>query len=155
MLSHWPSQLAVALSALQLFLLQPIIAKVMLPHFGGTTAVWVATSVVFQLLLLLGYVYAYGLIAWVSARWRRIVHGALLICSLPCLLLLADAGEIAERYSSTGNVARNVLAVVVVSCGAPFVLLSATTPLLAASYGAERGMGFSRFRTPVRLQLLR
>jgi hypothetical protein len=125
--------LAVASSALLVFLVQPIIAKLMLPHFGGTSSVWATTSVVFQFLLLLGYVYAYGLIAFVSVRTRHLLHTAFLALSVPALIFFFRAGEIAERYGVDGGMSLTVFTVVTLTCALPFVLLSATTPLLAAS----------------------
>lgn len=59
-------QLAIALSAFLLFLVQPIIAKQILPWFGGSASVWNTCLFFFQLLLLLGYVYAHALTRWAS-----------------------------------------------------------------------------------------
>jgi hypothetical protein len=44
----------ILLSAFLLFLVQPIIAKQILPWFGGTSAVWTTCMVFFQVLLLAG-----------------------------------------------------------------------------------------------------
>ena len=51
----------VLLSAFLLFLVQPIMAKLILPWFGGSAAVWIVCLVFFQTLLLLGYLYAHGI----------------------------------------------------------------------------------------------
>jgi hypothetical protein len=142
----WSSHLAVASSAMLVFLVQPIIAKLMLPHFGGTSSVWATTSVVFQLLLLLGYGYAYGLIAFVSSRVRHILHTALLILSIPSLIFFFRAGEIAERHGvDGGGISLTVLTVVAATCAMPFILLSATTPLLAASMASSDGQRLFSF----------
>jgi hypothetical protein len=50
------------LSAFLLFLVQPIIAKLILPQFGGSVAVWATCLVFFQLALLLGYAYAHQVV---------------------------------------------------------------------------------------------
>ncbi len=49
----------ILLSAFLLFLVQPIIAKQILPWFGGTSAVWITCLVFFQVMLLAGYTYAH------------------------------------------------------------------------------------------------
>src|SRR6186713_2368184 len=52
------------LSAFLLFLVQPLLAKQILPWFGGAAIVWTLCMVFFQLVLLLGYAYAH----WLSGR---------------------------------------------------------------------------------------
>src|SRR5258707_1111248 len=61
------------LSAFLLFQVQPLIAKVILPWFGGSAAVWTTCMLFFQLLLLAGYVYSH---AYVRLRGpaRRHIH---------------------------------------------------------------------------------
>ena len=49
------------LSAFLLFEVQPVIAKMILPWFGGSSAVWSTCMLFFQIVLLLGYVYAHWL----------------------------------------------------------------------------------------------
>jgi len=76
------------LSALLLFQVQLIIAKYILPWWGGTPAVWATCLVFFQILLLAGYGYAH----WVSSRWpveHTKIHAALLLGGLALLVLLA------------------------------------------------------------------
>jgi len=48
---------AIFLGAFLLFLVQPIIAKQILPWFGGSAAVWATCMVFFQMVLLVGYTY--------------------------------------------------------------------------------------------------
>src|SRR5437868_5220095 len=66
------------LSATLLFLIQPIIAKELLPRFGGAAAVWGACMVYFQALLLLGYLYAHYSIRTLSSRAQVTLHIGLL-----------------------------------------------------------------------------
>ena len=49
------------LAAFLLFQIQPMIAKMILPWFGGCCAVWSAYMLFFQGALLLGYLHAHGL----------------------------------------------------------------------------------------------
>src|SRR5438128_12678354 len=66
------------LSAFLLFLVQPIVAKLILPRFGGGVAVWATCLVFFQLALLLGYLYAHAVVQHDRrGRWRT-AHIALL-----------------------------------------------------------------------------
>src|SRR5258708_12511150 len=73
------------LSAFLLFQIQPLIAKIILPWFGGSAAVWSASLLFFQLVLLAGYAYAHLSIRFLKARGQMILHTALLAGS--CLLL--------------------------------------------------------------------
>src|SRR6201990_1658720 len=76
------------LSAFLLFQVQPLIAKVILPWFGGSAAVWSAALLFFQLLLLAGYAYAHLSIRYLKPRAQLLVHGALLIASCALLPIL-------------------------------------------------------------------
>ena len=83
--------LTVFLSAFLLFLVQPIIAKQILPWFGGSAGVWTTCLVFFQSVLLAGYAYA----DWTSrlgARRQAYLHAALLAVSLACLPIIASTG---------------------------------------------------------------
>src|ERR1700694_4773779 len=73
------------LSAFLLFQVQPLIAKIILPWFGGSAAVWSAAMLFFQLVLLAGYAYAHLAIRYVRAKSQVIGHVALL--SISCALL--------------------------------------------------------------------
>ncbi|HVQ02786.1 MAG TPA: hypothetical protein VMT14_04660, partial [Burkholderiaceae bacterium] len=81
------------LSAFLLFLVQPIIAKLILPQFGGGVAVWATCLVFFQLTLLLGYAYAHQVVKRDRSGRLRRVHIALLLVSL--LVLPIIPGEAA------------------------------------------------------------
>src|SRR3954469_3406976 len=66
------------LSSFLLFLAQPLIARLILPWFGGTPAVWTTCMLFFQVLLLGGYAYAHWLTARLSPRQQARVHLVLL-----------------------------------------------------------------------------
>src|SRR2546428_14036695 len=78
--------LTIFLSAFLLFQVQPLIAKIILPWFGGSAAVWTTCMLFFQLLLLAGYVYSH---AYVRLRIpaRRHIHIALLALAAAALPL--------------------------------------------------------------------
>src|SRR5579864_3438467 len=73
-------------SSALLFLVQPMIAKAILPRFGGTAGVWVTCMLFFQVALLGGYLYSYW-IAHLPRRWQAAIHLALLALSLWALPL--------------------------------------------------------------------
>ena len=81
----------VFLSAFLLFLVQPIIAKMILPRFGGSVAVWATCLVFFQGALLLGYAFAHRLVQNDHRRGWRLGHGALLVASLALLPIVPAA----------------------------------------------------------------
>src|SRR5207253_7486736 len=78
------------LSAFLLFLVQPLLAKQILPWFGGAAIVWTLCMVFFQLVLLLGYAYAHWLSSRVGAAKQALIHVALLAASLAFLPVAPD-----------------------------------------------------------------
>src|SRR5207302_2097544 len=70
------------LSAFLLFQVQPLIAKMILPWFGGSAAVWTVCMLFFQVLLLLGYLYAHWSIRYLRPRSQTFLHIGLLAASL-------------------------------------------------------------------------
>src|SRR5579885_43556 len=80
--------LTIFLGAFLLFQVQPLIAKIILPWFGGSAAVWTAAMLFFQVSLLAGYAYAHFLIRRLTPKRQVQVHGALLLVSLALLPIL-------------------------------------------------------------------
>jgi hypothetical protein len=118
------------LSAFLLFLVQPIIAKQILPWFGGSAAVWTTCLVFFQSTLLAGYAYA-DITHRLGLKRQTILHIALLALSLLSLPILAS--EAWKPQGAEEPVAR-ILLLLAVTIGLPYFLLSTTTPLLQAWY---------------------
>ncbi len=117
----------IALSAFLLFLVQPIIAKQILPWYGGTSAVWTTCMVFFQVVLLGGYAYAHALTGRAGARTQARVHIALLAVSLAFLPIVA--GE-ALKPGGEEDAALSILRLLAVTIGLPYFLLASTGPLL-------------------------
>jgi hypothetical protein len=115
------------LSAFLLFSIQPIFAKLILPWFGGSSAVWTTCLVFFQTALLAGYLYAHLLTRRWNARRQAWVHTVLLAIAL--LLLPVMPGE-RWKPSGAGDPAWQILAMLTAVLGLPYFLLSATSPLL-------------------------
>lgn len=121
----------IALSAVLLFSVEPMLTRMLLPWLGGSSAVWISALAFFQAALLLGYLYAASL-AGVSARRPRLsgLHLALLIASAGALFL--PGGQTMPGVPDHPQWRLFVLLFTLV--GLPFVALSTTAPLLQAWY---------------------
>ena len=114
----------VFLASFLLFLVEPIAGKQLLPVLGGSAAVWITCLVFFQTALLCGYLYAH----WQTRRERWSLHFT--------LLALAAASAVAWTIRSIGSSASSehpittIFAGLSISIGLPFLMLSATSPLL-------------------------
>src|SRR5262249_47916563 len=117
------------LSAFLLFQVQPLIAKMILPWFGGSAAVWTACMLFFQLLLLLGYLYAHWSIRTLRAKSQTAVHVALLAVSLLALPVLPNP---AWKPAGNEDPLLRILGLLTVTIGLPYFLLSTTGPLVQA-----------------------
>jgi SAM-dependent methyltransferase len=137
-----PYAATIFLSAFLLFLVQPIIAKQILPWFGGASSVWTTCLVFFQSALLAGYAYA-DATTRLGARRQTLLHALLLVMSLASLPILAGDG-----WKPQGDEAPilRILLLLAATIGLPYFLLSTTTPLLQSWY-------WQRFRTVVPYRL--
>ncbi len=122
----------VFLSAFLLFQVQPLIAKFILPWFGGSAAVWSAALLFFQLVLLAGYFYAYALIRFLKPKRQFYVHTALLVASLGVLPIVPSAKW--TTIGASNDPTFRILLLLAATVGLPYAILSATSPLLQAWY---------------------
>jgi SAM-dependent methyltransferase len=136
------SAATVFLSAFLLFLVQPLIAKRILPWFGGAAIVWTLAMVFFQLVLLLGYAYAHAAASRLRGRTMAAVHLALLAASLAFLPIAPDASW---KPHGGDNPVAGVLGLLFATLGLPYFLLSATSPLVQA-WLARASPGASPYR---------
>jgi hypothetical protein len=130
------------LSAFLLFQVQPMIAKMILPWFGGTAAVWTICMLFFQLVLLAGYAYAAWSVRRLTPRMQSIVHVSLLAASA---LLLPIAPNAAWKPAAAGDPTFRILGLLLVSIGLPYFLLSTTGPLLQAWYARQGAIPYRLF----------
>jgi hypothetical protein len=130
--------LTIFLSAFLLFEVQPIIARMILPWFGGTSAVWSTCMLFFQVVLLLGYVYAHWLHRKLRARRQAILHIVVLAVSLATLPIVPSS---AWKPTGVGQPSLRILALLAVTVGLPYFLLSSTSPLLQAWYSRAHKSG--------------
>jgi hypothetical protein len=130
----WIFAAAIFLGAAQLFLLEPMLAKMLLPRFGGAPAVWATCVVFFQVVLLAGYGYAHVLTTRLRGRHQVVLHLALLVV---CLAFLPV--RISDRLvpTSTEQPALALLGILALTAGLPFFMLSSTTPLLQRWFAAS------------------
>lgn len=124
--------LTIFVSAFLLFLVQPIIAKQILPWFGGSAAVWTTCLVFFQCMLLAGYFYADWTTRRLSARQQAGVHLVLIVMALLLLPIIPDAS-----WKPLGDEAPGlrILLLLAVTIGLPYFIISTTSPLVQSWFG--------------------
>jgi hypothetical protein len=120
---------AIFVSALLLFSVQPLFAKMVLPRLGGSPAVWSVAMVFFQSLLLAGYAYAHVLMQVRNRAIPIAVHLLLLVVAISTLPLSIAIGW---GEPPTSGYAFWLLGLFIVSIGLPFFALAANNPLLQA-----------------------
>lgn len=128
--------------AFLLFQVQPIIAKMILPWFGGNAMVWTSCMLFFQSILLAGYAYSHKVVSLPAAKQTRL-HLTLLGVSLLSLPIMPRAFL---KPDGETNPLLGILLVLTLSVGLPYFILSTTGPLMQAWYSAK----FPR-RLPYRL----
>jgi len=115
------------LGAFLLFQVQPLIARYIVPWFGGASSVWTTCVLFFQVFLLAGYAYAY----WVSGRLKQRAQGwlhlAFLAASLALLPITPDPQWKPGPHDSPVG---RILLLLLSSIGVPFVVLASTGPLM-------------------------
>jgi hypothetical protein len=121
-------------SALLLFVVQPMFAKMVLPRLGGAPSVWSVAMVFFQGALLVGYGYAHVLSRALAPGRAALVH--LIVLAVAALTLPIGIAAGFERPPESG-VAFWLVGLFAASIGLPFVVLSASAPLLQNWFAAS------------------
>ena len=141
-----PYAVTIFAGAFLLFQVQPLIAKYILPWFGGGPAVWSACMLFFQALLLGGYAYAHLSMRRFRPHVQAAVHLALLAGALTQLRITpADTW----KPVSVDTPSVDIVVLLLASIGLPFMVLSSTTPLMQAWCSQEHPG-----RSPYRLYAL-
>lgn len=117
------------LNALLLFLVQPMIARMLLPYLGGTPAVWNTCMVFFQALLLAGYAYSHLITQWLTVRTQTVLHCGLLVVAAIVFPLEMSESSLQSLNSQTPPVFW-LLKSLLLMVGLPFFMLSTGGPLL-------------------------
>ncbi len=120
----------VFLSAFLLFQVQPVIARYILPWYGGSPAVWTTCLLFFQVGLLGGYAYAHGLVTFLreKRKWQVGIHLTLL--GIAILLLPITPSDELKPGASLENPLGGIVTLLAYTVGFPYLLLSASGPLL-------------------------
>lgn len=116
------------LSAGLLFLVEPMVARMILPVFGGSAQVWNSCMVFFQGALLLGYGYAHLSTKWLGARHQWRLHLPLMVLALA--VLLWQGFRAPTSAPSGGDPSFPLLGILAVLIGLPFFVVSAGSSIL-------------------------
>ena len=126
--------ITIFISAFLLFQVQPIIARYILPWFGGSPAVWSTCMLFFQVGLLVGYSYAHVISKYLATKKQVIVHFILLGLSL---LLLPITPSEALKPDDVDSPAMDIILLLFSTVGIPYILVSSTGPLLQQWFGKK------------------
>jgi hypothetical protein len=113
-----------------LFVVQPMIARLVLPQFGGSSTVWSTSSLFFQVVLLVGYVYVHASTTMLGRRAQPLLHLGLLLLPLVALPVALPASTMGED----GSPVLWLLRTLALTIGLPFAVISTTGPLLQKWY---------------------
>jgi hypothetical protein len=134
-----------------LFQVEPLLARYILPWFGGTPAVWIACVLFFQLLLVFGYAYSHAIATRLRLKYQVAIHLSLVVV---CLLLMAGLARVWSSPITPGASwkppnsdfpIQHIFLLLLVSIGLPYFILSTTGPLLQAWF-ARSHQGLSPYR---------
>jgi hypothetical protein len=121
--------ITIFLSAFLLFQVQPLISKYILPWFGGGPSVWTTCMLFFQMVLLAGYAYAHYVSTRLSQHKQVVMHLALLVAAVALLPIRPDASW---KPSPTDDPTWRIAALLAVTVGLPYFILSTSSPILSA-----------------------
>ena len=142
------------LSAFLLFQVEPIIARFIVPWFGGSAAVWTTCLLFFQIVLLAGYLYSHAVISKLSTGAQRTTHLALLGVSALAVLVLHITPWAAWKPNGTEEPTGRILLLLFLTVGLPYFTLSTTGPLLQAWYAQAAAAAGQTTVYPYRLYSL-
>lgn len=122
--------ITVFISAFLLFQVQPVIARYILPWYGGSPAVWTTCMLFFQVGLLIGYAYAHLLVSKLRQhrRWQVGIHLTLLVVAL--LMLPITPPEALKPVGADVSPVGGIVSLLFMTVGLPYIIISASGPLL-------------------------
>lgn len=119
--------LTIFLSAFLIFQIQPLMAKILLPIFGGSSATWITCLMFFQTFLLAGYFYSFLTSKLLSPRNQALLHIVFIAAAISQVWRVDSARDsipdIQDPTSAIGYL-------LVLTTGLPYLLLASTSPLL-------------------------
>lgn len=122
---------AIFLAAALVFAVQPMVAKMLLPHFGGTPAVWIVSLVFFQTVLLCGYAFAHFSLRLLGVRRQSLLQLGLLLVPLVMLPIAVAAGAGPGKNPHLG-----LLWALAAAAGLPFLVVTTASPVLQRWFSA-------------------
>jgi hypothetical protein len=125
--SAWPFGFAIFLGAWLVFQIQPLMSKLILPWFGGTPQVWTVCLLFFQTALFAGYVFAHLLERYCPQRLQAMIYVGLLAVAVLITPVLPTNDW---RPTGQDDPTAQILLLLLRFIGLPYLLLSATGPLL-------------------------
>src|SRR3989454_742542 len=137
-LAMLPFALTIFLSAFLLFQVQLLLAKFILPWFGGSPAVWTSCNLFFEVFLLGGYAYGHLISTRLTPQAQKRLHQIVLLASLAVLGVQAAVWKSPLTPDKSWQPASesapivHILILLAVCVGLPFLILSSTAPLLQA-----------------------
>lgn len=146
---NWALAATALVSAWLLFQVQPMVAKRILPWFGGGTAVWTTVMLFFQSVLFVGYLYAHVTNRWLSAGKQVRLHVALLAVAAMLAAIVGVLPSDSWKPTDADLPALHILLMLAASVGLPYLMLSATAPLVQVWFAAA-----NPGRSPYRLYAL-
>src|ERR1017187_3297790 len=111
--------LTIVVSAFLLFQVQPVIAKIILPWFGGSAAVWTTCLLFFQMVLLLGYLYSHAVIRYLKPRGQMLLHAGLLLASV---VVLPIYPSVSWKPAAATDPTLQILGLLPATAGCPYFL---------------------------------
>ncbi|BCA96444.1 hypothetical protein TUM19329_28050 [Legionella antarctica] len=123
------------LSAVLLFSIQPMVAKTLLPVYGGTPAVWTVCMLFFQLVMLVSYGYVWLLSFFNKPTVWRLIHTVLVVLSLIALPIIFHPlnMDVQPEWGILHNLFTQI--------GLPVLVIGASAPLLQFAYSQTQGKG--------------
>src|SRR4051812_2738547 len=112
--------LTILVSAFLLFQVQPVIAKIILPWFGGSAAVWTTCLLFFQMELLAGYFYAHAVVRYLKPKTQVQLHTLLLLISVATARIYP---QMAWKPTGSEEPTVTILKLLVLTVGLPYFLL--------------------------------
>jgi len=119
--------LCIFASAFLLFLVEPMVGKMVLPLVGGTPAVWTTSVLFFQTVLLVGYGYSHWLAMRLRWRWQALLHGVVLLLPITVLPIHIIPGW---NPPTSGSPVLYLVLLLTAMVGLPFFVVSTTSPLI-------------------------
>ena len=139
------------LGAFLLFQVQPIIARCILPWFGGMPAVWTTCMLFFQVLLLGGYAYAHFVATRLRPWAQSLLQGVVVAAALAAMALQTHGWggslipDASWKPTDVDAPVFQILRLLGVAVGLPYFVLATTSPLLQAWFARARP-GVSPYR---------